>query len=259
MPASATEIVGSRVLTIGKSPTADLKYKIEGADDEVAAYAAMAAAAPAIYNVDGRNMVRDSIKVDPTEDTTLYFATVHYVAPGSQRKEPASIGETLITFDTSGGTQRIMQSKATVSRTPISGVTAPDYKGAIGVSSSGIEGCDIVVPKFSFTVTKVFAAGSLPSPSTIFALTGTVNSASFTVTDSRTGLTITLNAGECLFLGGRSGGQRGDGGVEFVYQFSAAPNLTNVAVGDITVPAVGGWDHLWVRYYDVTEIGRAHV
>jgi len=249
MAITVTEILGSRPVTVGRSSSAELKYQAVGSSDDAEIYDAVAAAAPASY----RNWPIASINLEPDGAADIWKASVRYQPAGGQKKEPSAIGEVTISFDTTGGTQHITQSLSTISRTGPVGDTAPDYKGAIGVTSEAVEGCDVTVPVFNFTVTKVFAAGSLPNPGTIFALTGSVNAAPFSVTDSKTGLTITLAAGECLFMGGRAGGQRGDGGVEFSYSFAGSPNKTDIAIGNITVPSKKGWEYLWVRYRDVKD------
>ena len=45
-------------------------------------------------------------------------------------------------FDTTGGTQKITQSKENVNNYAPSGKTAPDYHGAIGVTDDSVEGCE---------------------------------------------------------------------------------------------------------------------
>jgi len=117
---------------------------------------------------------------------------------------------------------------------------------------------DIHVPVFNFTAVKVWASDDLPSLGMIYSLTAKTNNATFTVTDSVTGLTVTLNAGECLFLGSDFGDARADGGVEFTYEFSALPNKTGLSVGDIAGIAKKGWEYMWVRY-EPAEVGGLKV
>jgi hypothetical protein len=250
MAVTVTEKFESRPTTIGRSSTIDLRYNVAGTDDDQAAWTALAAAAPAAYN----GLVRESVAIEPV-GPGLWDGTARYVPAGKVERNPPAVGETAVTFDTSGGSQHITQSITTVGRHGMSGDTAPDLGGAIGVTHDAVEGVDITVPVFNFTVTKVFASGSLPNPGTIFALTGKVNSGAFSVTDSRTGLTISLAAGECLFRGGQFSGQRGDGSAEFSYAFAGSPNRTNITIGSITVPSKKGWEYLWVRYVDTVDDG----
>ena len=127
---------------------------------------------------------------------------------------------------------------------------APDFKGAIGVTTDGVEGVDITVPVFSFAVTRYMAPASVTTAyvGNLYQLTGKVNSGNFTVTLDN-GVTLSFNAGECLFLGA-SGSKRGDEDWEITFRFAGSPNKTNLTIGDITVPAKAGWEYLWVRYSD---------
>jgi len=64
---------------------------------------------------------------------------------------------------------------------------------------------------------------------TLFALTGTVNSGAFEG----------FAAGEVLFLGA-SGSKRGEEDWEITYRFAASPNATDIQVGHIVVAAKKG-------------------
>ena len=108
-------------------------------------------------------------------------------------------GESSFAFDTSGGTQHITQSLATIASYAASG-TPPDFGGAVGVTHDSVEGVDITIPVYSFSETH-FLDAAFVTPAyygTLFNLTGKVNNASFKG----------LAAGECLFLGA-SGSKRG--------------------------------------------------
>jgi len=108
-------------------------------------------------------------------------------------------------------------------------------------------------PEFKFTVTKVFAKGTTPDLGACYKLKNNTNAAVFTVTDTFTGITITLNVGECQFLGLKFTGQRFDTNIEICYEFMAAPNVTSLTVGDITGIAKNGFDYLWTRYDEVVD------
>ena len=47
MPVTVTEKFESRPTTIGRNSTVDLRYNVEGTEDDVEAYAALAAESPA--------------------------------------------------------------------------------------------------------------------------------------------------------------------------------------------------------------------
>ncbi|HUX15698.1 MAG TPA: hypothetical protein VMW52_04445, partial [Phycisphaerae bacterium] len=65
--------------------------------------------------------------------------------------------------------------------------------------------------------------------------------------DTKTGLTIELGAGECLIVAADFGDARADGGMEWSFEFRAAPNRDDLAVGDIEDIVKGGFEYLWVR------------
>lgn len=219
---------------------AEIGYTVRNEADGSAARAAVLAAAPATY--DGKAL--DDVQVDPVfVDSTnaaacIWDAVARYALADAV---PLAAGESSFIFETSGGTQHITQSRSTISRTPAPGGTAPDFKGAIGVSSDGksVEGVDIVVPVYEFAETHIKTDASVTAAykAILFGLTGRTNDATFKG----------LAAGECLFLGA-SGSKRGDGNWEISFRFAGSPSVTNEPVGDITVPAKKGWEYLWVLY-----------
>jgi len=122
------------------------------------------------------------------------------------------------------------------------------------VTDDSVEGCDITVPRFSFSVTRYVAAGDMTSEyvASLFALTGKTNNAEWSVTVN--GLTLTFAEGEALFLGA-SGSPRGDDSWEVTLRFAASPNATNINVDGVSliVPAKKGWEYLWVQYKDAED------
>ncbi len=242
-----TEYIDSREWSGG---SVTFHYRLTGTHDDLSAKTLLLSSTASTYNglVREEHPTLEPIVVDTDTGSGEWDCRIRY---SPVETTPSEIGSVTITGDTTGGSQHITQSLATISKYPSS--TAPDFKGAIGVTTDSVEGVDIAVPVFNFTATKVFAAGGLPSLANLYALTGKVNNASFSVTDTTTGLTITLAAGECLFNGASFGGRRTDGGVEFTYSFSASPNRTGMTVGDITGIAKKGWQYLWVRYTDAED------
>ena len=239
-----TEKIDSRQVTDGQS--AELVYTIAGTADEAAAIAALKAAAPATLG----GLKRQPVSVEPVHvdtanpGTCIWTGTANY-AP-FERQEPPQTGDSVYNFDTGGGTQHITQSLQTIARYP-SG-TAPDFKGAIGVTPDNVEGVDIAVPVFNFSETHYVPVAQVTSAykAAIFQLTGKVNSAAFKG----------FAAGECLFLGA-SGSRRGAEDWEITFRFAGSPNRTGLAVGAITGIAKKGWEYLWVRYAD-TEDTASH-
>jgi hypothetical protein len=246
MPLTFTEKLDSRKWVTGDSPSVELVYMLTGTSDDVSAKTLATNSTATTYE----GLVRQSIEVQPEwVDTTRtdgrWIVTVRYGL-----KTPPTVGQVRIKFSTMGGTQHVTQSRQTIHKYAPTGKTAPDFKGAIGVTHDAVEGVDIAAPVFKFQVSKIFAASGAPSLGDLYSLTAKVNNATFTVTDTVTGRSITLAAGECLFEGAQDGGDREDGAIELQFDFAGGPNRTGITVGDITGIAKKGWESLWVRYAD---------
>jgi hypothetical protein len=250
MAVTLTELVDSREWSGG---SVTFHYRLTGTSDDATAKTLLLSSSPSTYG----SLVREpepSLKATWTDSTTSngeWDCSVRFSPRATE------IGQVSISGDTAGGTMHLTQCLSESGAYAPSGKTAPASKGAIGVGTDGqkltVEGVDIIVPVFKFTVTKVFAADALPNLGTIFSLTGKVNSDTFTVTDTKTRITVTLAAGECLFTGAQFGSQRSDGGVEITYSFSGSPNRSNFTVGSITVTGKKGWEYMWVRYEDAED------
>ncbi len=242
MPVMVTENIASRRLTTGDSPAAELRYTIKGTADHIAARQALIDTSPPQFDPWGGGVLflpRVAVTIDPlapdeATDTGLWEGIVNYgLVPQT--------GESVFSFDTGGGTQHITHSRATVARYAPYGQTAPDFKGAVGVTADSVEGVDITVPVYQFAETH-YLADAVVTPAykaTLFGLTGCVNSDAFKG----------FAPGECLFLGA-AGTKRGQGDWELTFRFAASPNVTNLTIGDITGINKKGWEYLWVRYSD---------
>src|SRR5262245_6293465 len=138
MPITVTEKFESRA---GDNSSVDLVYTIDGTDDDQAARAALASTAPATHGALNRD--DDSLHVEPVGQ---------YLWEGKARYVPSALqpqtGDATFSFDTSGGTQHITQSRQTINKYAPPGKTAPDFGGAIGVTHDSVEGVDITVPVF---------------------------------------------------------------------------------------------------------------
>ena len=229
------ETYESREATVGvESPSVDLQFIVLGTELDTEVRALVEATIPAIYG-------------------GLFFQSYHIAHQGGgvweasarygkvEQKEP---GESSYSFDTGGGTQKITQSLETVNKYAASGSTAPDFKGAIGVTHDNVEGVDITTPVYNFSETHYLAPAVVTNAykSTLFGLTGKVNSDAFRG----------FAAGEVLFLGA-SGTRRGTGSDddwEISFRFAASKNRSNLTVGDISGISKKGWEYLWVRYAD---------
>jgi hypothetical protein len=246
MPTSFTEKYESRKITTnaaGNAESAEFIYALRGVADEGSARILAGSSTPSTYG----DLVRKNISLDPVHIDTanlgacIWEVTVQY----GVKEEPETGDPAQFSFDTGGGTQHITQAIQTISRHAASG-TAPDFKGAIGVTHDNVEGVDITVPVYNFSETHYLADATvtLSYRGTLFNLTGKVNNGSFKG----------LAAGECLFLGA-SGSKRGEDDWEITYRFAASPNRSGISVGPITVASKKGWEYLWVRYADEEDAG----
>ena len=230
MAGTISEDYLSRKFTVGQTNGRELVYHIVGTTSESDAQALLAGTAPATY----LGLVLEDISAD-YEGGGKWKGYARYVRIS---------GSDEYTFDTGGGSQRITQSLSTIASYAPSGMTAPDFEGAIGVSEDRVEGVDITVPAYQFTETHTFADAAVTTSykTTLAGLTGTVNNATFRG----------FAAGECLFLGA-AGSRRGDELWAITFRFACQPNATGLTVGSITGINKLGWDYLWVRYADYAD------
>jgi hypothetical protein len=213
------------------SPTVDLVYMLEGSEDEGA--------------VEG--VFKGTL---PGQIGDLYLESYHLVHlgggvwEGTARYAPP-VSETTFSFETGGGSQHIVQSIANIARYPAAGGTAPDFRGAIGVTNDSVEGVDIQVPIYTFSESHIILNELVTQAYklTLFQLTGKVNTAGFKG----------FARGEVLFLGA-SGSKRGFDDWEITFRFAASPNATNLNIGGIGGINKEGWQYLWIRYEDEEDV-----
>lgn len=214
-----------------------LHYHVRDAADSSAALTVLIAEAPSDF--DGWPLV--GTRVVPIYDG-LYDCEVTYNSqPDNATTE---IGTTTESFDITAQTVKITHSIDHV-KYPSSGDSeAPEVNGAINVKFDGkaaeVEGCDIYVPTYAFSITKVVAVSAVDSAFkfAMAGLVGKVCSDSFGP----------FAAGECLFFGLR-GTQRDSAAYELTYSFLASPNVTGLSFGDVSGVDKKGWDYLSITYY----------
>ena len=250
MPAVIVETYESGAATVGpESPSVDLHYAVVGTESDLDVRALVEATIPAII----RGMVFRNYRIDHKGagvwDVVARYAQeeVQAADPPPDGGDPASPADPLgsnFTFETTGGTQHISQSLQTVANHALPGKVPPNFGGAIGFNGESVEGTDITVPVFRFTLTHSIPIllVTFAYAVTLFRLTGRVNAAPFKG----------FAAGEVLFLGA-SGSRRGLEAWEITYSFAASPNAVNLAVGGIVGVNKKGWEYLWVRYADVED------
>jgi hypothetical protein len=157
-------------------------------------------------------------------------------------------GEWTWSFDTTGGTIHITNSKSSIARYPTSTPAAigdaPDMKGTIGLDGDQVKGTDIIIPALKFSVTYKHPMGivGIPYAKYLASLTGMVNSDVF----------LTCAPGEVLFLGARGAdGTQAEASVS--YSFAISANVTGLSIGDVAGIAKKGWETAWVKYKDDTD------
>lgn len=242
MPVTISELADRRRAS-AKSGTRE--YLVSGTADDSAARAQVLADAPATWTTSGTTLYLDGDECEVYDSEAQIYGVAKYKAA-----EAATLAddETAFSFDTTGGTQHIVRSRGTTSY----GTSPPTLNSLIGVTKDSVEGVDIVSPVFSYQVTKRYAIAAVTQTyiRTLFDTTGTVNSATFTVTTDD-GITFSFAAGENLYLGA-TGGVVGDQ-VEITHKFAASPNATGLSVGGISSIAKLGWQYLWVLWEDTVS------
>jgi hypothetical protein len=228
----------------------EVHYQLTGSDDNADILDHVIANAPATYTILGLDHPRSGIRIEPeVVDTATGTGFWHAIVDYKYDVVEPAVGEELIEFDTTGGTQHITQSLATSAKYPASGADkAPDCKGAIGVTHDSVEGADVVVPVYTYTEVHFWSNAQVTDAlvTHFFNATGKVNNATWNG----------WSAGELLFLGA-TGSRRGTDKWEIGLRFSASKNRTNFNVGDIAITGGKlGWELMWVRYADKPSEGK---
>lgn len=240
----------------GRSATREYQITQVTSDDE--ARSAMLAAAPSTVIIGGIPYTRDNAQSGVDEIHTqsadgtsissgIWFGGVTWQRPGATGIQPS--GSFSLSFDISGQSVRITHSRETVSIWDTPGRIGPDFAGAINAREDGtIEGVDILVPFFSYTLTRTYAASDISGAWVLTAarIVGSVNVSSY----------HGFEAGE-LLLTRVSGQQRSDGEWDITFSFAVSFNETDLRVGDITGIVKDGWDYLWVYYEETEDTARS--
>lgn len=186
--------------------------------------------------------ILDYYSIEERINDTTWRLLARYKLPQWPQYQPP---EGRFSFDTSGGTQHVTQSLATVGRY---GPKATDkLQGAIGFDGRNVQGVDITVPVFNFTESHWFTPDKITQAYKLllFGKTGCYNLDAFRGFDP----------GSVLFLGaaGDRQGNNPDDQWELTFRFAAMPNRTNFQIGDITVASKLGWEYMWVQYDDEAD------
>jgi hypothetical protein len=226
----------------GTNPTTELIYIAASADLDQIYATALQTTPDYVIHPTGEKLWRGQIACSPIHDSH-YEVIVRYERITQDQIAPATGGSTF-SFETGGGTSHITNSLETIAAYAPPGLTAPDFKGAIGVTDDAVEGADITTPVYQFAETHYIADASVTDQykGSLFALTGRTND------DAWRGFA----AGEVLFLGA-TGTRRTADDWEITFRFAASPNVTGMTIGEITNITKGGWEYLWIRYQSTID------
>jgi len=145
-----------------------------------------------------------------------------------------------LSVDTTGGTGKILQSIRTKKMISLLSPSVfgldpgvdiseldppPNFKRAIGVTANGVDGVDVTVQKFDFSVNYKWKFSTLASTylKTIYDMTGCVNSKNFDL--AYKGEVLTFAAGDLKFLGAPMR-QTSDDELDINYRFSAIKGIS---------------------------------
>ncbi|MBN1908120.1 MAG: hypothetical protein JW818_00140 [Pirellulales bacterium] len=229
------------VRTASGDPTsAEIPYAVWGVPTSEIARAMVIEASPPTFLVNNVPLFRRQATVEETGPEA------HLVHVMYGPIKPPEAQDYKFSFDTTGGRQRITQSLQTVHKYAPPDKTAADHRGAIGVTDHGVEGCEIVVPQFSWTETWQLPIDTYnwTYSQTLKSITGKVNQASFRG----------FSAGQVLFRGGKgSASNKNPTLIEITYHFDQSDDVTAQTIGDITGVAKSGWQYLWVQYRETDD------
>ncbi len=210
-------------------PASRREWLFTGSNDRNAIIAAAAAVIPAIDVVAGVPLFYDHHDIKE-ESTGAWRVKVEW------RKNPTYWE---LSIDTTGGTGKILQSFATVRGYDCDGTMRtfnqdprhwidtgliPDFQRAIGVNGNNIEGVDVVIPKFDFSINYKLRMSTLSSLylMTLYDLTGKVNDKDYVL--AWKGQMLTFRAGDLRFLGAPAK-MSSDDNLDITYRFSASKRI----------------------------------
>ena len=270
MSVTVTEITSSREHN-GNPADIDfnvtLKYAAQGSDDDQAVLTAILTTAPATYTANGKTLVRNTVRLSPEYVDTagskgVWFADVQYITP-QQFEINTQAAERIVpipedkipTIRRSGGISPV-QVRRTFSRQTLQkiGTDATDFKGAIEVDESGIQGVDIFSGSPTFTLRKRYTLAEFVAGRNTwqrYAEPAHVNSATFEG----------YAAGEVLYLGcDYEDDFEYDADTDtltifywltfsFAVSRNGVPDISsdNTPAGSGALPSKAGWDYLWIH------------
>lgn len=241
----------------GEQSTGTYRYLLWGfEEDEEGAYDLLVATRPDNWIIGSIELLPKSPSINPI-GAGIFDGEVEYTYFGP--KEPREDGDTSVGSlqgGTGGGSIHLNYSLSTVQAYSASGYSAAttDNKNAIAVETGGgameVKGTDIPARLFRFTTKKLVSDGSVTPAyfSALYAMTTCVNSAAYRPHPKMPNFA----AGELLLEDFRFD-QQDDATWEFTFYWSASPNVTDLAIGDISGIAKKGWEFLWLSYIEKVQ------
>jgi hypothetical protein len=230
---------------IAKGNSHEAAYIIRGAVDEFAARQALEAVIP--FMEEGQFALGHSIKnIGPTQ----FDATVKYGFPTLEDLElsgslPGGGGSnpfTLATFSSMGGSAHITQSLNT-DIIALHDQDPPDFRGAIGVTDTAIEGVDVPTPRVEFVLHTKRPLSLISSEYMKYI--------GYSVGKTNLYTWLTFGPCELMFMGFDST-LSSDGQYAFAFKFAASPTKTiELNVGEplgVVTFTKRGWEYVWFRY-----------
>lgn len=180
----------------------------------------------------------------------VYGAQIQADHPGTDPGTgPGTVdpGWKLVGFDLNVGSEQITQSEASIAKYPS---TAADYKGAIGVTDTEIEGCQRWSSQFAFTLQKRLPIGDMTESYLMNVLKPIhlhYNNATWRG----------FPAGTVLFHD--ASGQVDGGELVLTGNFFHEENVSGKTVGDITGIAKKGWEWSWTKHVEIETANKREV
>lgn len=229
MPVVIEETIESREqeISVQNSHSCTKRYRVQGTSSDVAVHTIVQATIPAFYlgmNFSSYTIRPQFVDAGPL-DRGVWDVNVTY----------ARIPPRKISMSTGGGTQRITKSLQTISTYQLTaGQAAPNFQGAIGVNNDSVEGTDIIVPTFQFTIEerRFFTEDQILDALVRYgSLVGKVND----------GVFLGFEAGTLLLEDVNGTPAENSAYHEFSFKFAFSPNNLSIPIGTFSGGAVDGY------------------
>lgn len=248
------EQVGQEIGVSYNDPSSRREWQFRGSRNRDSILTAAATVIPAIDTCGG--VPRFFERYDLRETSTKVWAL-----KSSWRKNPTYWE---LSIDTSGGTGKILQSFATPRaydctggdqtagadpRQWIEGKRVANFMRAIGVNGHNIEGVDVVIPKFDFSINFKMKMSTLSSLylMTLYDLTGRVNDRRYSL--NWKGQQLTFFQGDLRFMGAPCK-LTSDDDLDITFRFSASKGIQAYEAAEFWLPTTDYAEGDLINDYD---------